>query len=107
MKETQIVKAILDYLKWTKILAWRSNNIGTYSKAREQYIFHGLKGVSDILGVLDGGKFLAIEVKTDKGKLSEYQKEFLDKVNKLGGKGFVARSIEDVVKELTFNKEEK
>jgi hypothetical protein len=30
----------------------------------------GTKGVSDILGVLPGGRFLALEVKTEKGKLT-------------------------------------
>ncbi len=58
-----------------------------------------LKGVSDIIGIFDG-KFLAIEVKTEKGKLSEHQVEFLDRVRENGGIAIVARSVEDVEQAL-------
>lgn len=56
-------------------------------------------GISDILGVWDG-KMLAIEVKAPGGKLSNEQADFLDKVNLAGGIGFVAYSVEDVIKAL-------
>ena len=36
----------------------------------------GMKGVTDILGVLPGGQFLALEVKTAKGKLTPAQADF-------------------------------
>jgi len=58
------------------------------------------KGVSDIIGVLPGGRALAIEVKTRKGKLSEHQERFLERFRSAGGLAFVARSPGDVVKEL-------
>ena len=60
----------------------------------------GNKGVSDVLGCLPGGRLLAIEIKTPNGKVSPEQKEFLGKVNALGGLAFVARGIDDVVKNL-------
>ena len=59
-------------------------------------------GTADILGVSgDGsGRFIAIEVKTPRGRLSENQKSFLDDINKCGGIGFVARSVDDVRREF-------
>ena len=58
------------------------------------------KGIADIIGVLPGGKALAIEVKTKRGRLSEYQEKFLDRFKAAGGIAFVARSPGDVIKKL-------
>lgn len=41
---------------------------------------------------------LFIEVKTEKGRLSDKQKEFRDKIEKLGGKYYLVRSFEDAKK---------
>jgi len=101
--EAQIVKAILDYLAYTKIFSWRINSgmiFGTNAKGVSYAHKLAPKGTSDIIGILPGGQFLAIEVKKPGGVLSESQKEFLDKVNALGGRAFVAYSIDDVQKEL-------
>ena len=57
------------------------------------------KGVSDIVGIYKG-KFLAIEVKTEKGKLNDHQSKFLILVKQNGGIAIVARSVHDVFKGL-------
>lgn len=57
------------------------------------------KGISDILGIWKG-RFLAIEVKTEKGRVTDHQKEFLRHVNQSGGLGFVARSVDVVIDQL-------
>lgn len=59
----------------------------------------GTPGISDIIGCWNG-KMLAIEIKSEKGKLSPAQQTFLDNVNKNGGIGFVARSAMDVIQQL-------
>ncbi len=46
----------------------------------------GKVGSSDIIGILPDGKFLAIECKSDKGRLSEAQKIFLKKIDDMGGR---------------------
>jgi hypothetical protein len=89
MKESEITKAILSELKSMNIFAWKHWS-GAVSK----------KGISDILGVLPGGRFLAIEVKANSGKLTDHQSQFLDDVSQAGGLAFVARSIEDIRNEL-------
>lgn len=59
----------------------------------------GCPGSPDIIGVFKG-RFLGIEVKSKCGKLRPEQKEFLENIIKNGGIAFVAKSIEDVEKNL-------
>jgi penicillin-binding protein-related factor A (putative recombinase) len=95
--EKDIQKSILEYLQAKRIFCWKQATTGIYKPDGTGYIPVGLKGVSDILGVLSGGRFLAIEVKRPSGKLSEAQVEFLQNINLHGGLGFVAHSIDDVI----------
>jgi len=96
--EGLVLGAIMDYLKARQIYAWRNNSgavkVGTPEASR--YVRYGRKGSSDILGILDDGRFLAIEVKSAKGKATPEQVEFLADITKRGGVAFVARSIEDI-----------
>ena len=102
MKETEIQKACLEWLQWQGYLAWRNNTAGIYDQKKGVYRFHGMKGVSDILCCLPpDGKLLAVEVKAPRGKPTEYQKEFLDKVNDAGGIGIVVTSVDDLEKALS------
>lgn len=55
-------------------------------------------GFSDLFGVLPGGKALFLEIKSEKGKPSEAQTNFLNTVSKTGALSGVARSFEDVLK---------
>lgn len=57
------------------------------------------KGISDIIGIYQG-RPLAIEIKTDRGRLSEYQEKFIERWRAAGGIGIVARSPGDVIKAL-------
>lgn len=101
LKEKDIENQILAWLWSKRIFAWKNQSVGVFDPIRKIYRksnnkFH-LNGVSDILGVYNG-KFLAIEVKSNSGKLTENQKEFLERIKSYGGIGIVARSIEDVEK---------
>lgn len=96
--ESDIQYTILVYLKSRGIEAWRNNNVGVYNRARDTYVFNGRRGVSDILGILPDGRFLAIECKTEKGQLTHDQYLFLTMINDNNGLAFCARSI-DFVKE--------
>ena len=93
--EQHIQKQILDYLRFRGIFCWKNNTAGIYVKARDTYIPSHAPGVSDILGVLKGGRFLAIEVKAEKGRVSPHQQMFLDSINEAGGLAFVASSVEE------------
>ena len=63
----------------------------------------GTAGVSDLIG-FDGPRFLAVEVKTPSGRLSEEQCAFLNAVNSAGGLAFCARSVEEFVDKLNNSK---
>lgn len=56
-------------------------------------------GASDIICCING-KFVAIEVKTETGKVTELQRLFIKRVIDAGGKAFVARSVDDVISEM-------
>lgn len=76
------------------INCWRNNT------GRKGNVSFGMVGSSDILGIMTGGRFLAIEVKKPGGKLSEAQRDFIEDINIRGGLAFMATCIEDVEKEL-------
>ena len=97
VKEADVQRQILGWLKYQRKyvpMFWR-NNTGAV-RLDKRFIRFGAVGSSDILGILNDGRLLAIEVKSAKGKLTKYQKDFIDGVNSAGGVAFVARSIDDV-----------
>ena len=89
MKETEIQSQILTYLSFMGVEAWR-NNVG-----RRGGIRFGVKGMPDIEGCLPDGRYLGIEVKTAKGKLSEDQVRFHKRILRNNGVIFVARSLDE------------
>ena len=103
MKESIIQKLILaefGALPWLRI--WR-NNSGALKDQRGQLITYGLKGSADILGLLSPeGRFLAIEVKNERGKQNESQIAFEKMIKSMGGIYILARSVEDVYKGLNL-----
>jgi len=102
-KEQSIQHAILDYLALMRIVAWKNSNVGIYNKKTRSFIPSHTRGVSDILGILPTGRFLAIEVKRPKQKPTEEQQLFLDTINENGGLAFVAHSIDDVEDNLPLD----
>ena len=55
-------------------------------------------GFSDIFGLTSDGRFIAIEVKTSTGRVSDKQENFLRVIRENGGIAGVARSVEDARK---------
>ena len=98
--ETKLKRAITSFLKRTGIFTFHVlQGLGAY------------KGISDRVGLfakkvkcphckkkfMCEGHLLAIEVKSPKGKLSEYQKDFLEEIEKRGGIAIVAWNIDDLI----------
>jgi hypothetical protein len=52
-------------------------------------------GVSDLIGWTEGGRFVAVEVKGPRGRVTDEQKAFIDLVRRSGGLAGVARSVEE------------
>lgn len=97
--EKVIENQILDYLKIKKIFAFKVNKTGIYDPKKKTFRLnrgrHNMNGISDIIAVVEG-RFVAIEVKTKTGRVSEHQKTFLANVREKGGVGIIARSVGDV-----------
>ena len=95
-KESDLKRQILKYLAYCGIFAWNNRNVGVWNAKYQKYIPSQIKGISDIIGILPDGRFLAIEVKREGNKLTEWQKRFLNEINMRKGVGIVAYSVEDV-----------
>lgn len=60
------------------------------------------KGVPDLI-CCQKGRFIGIEVKTETGRVSPEQEEFIRRINEAGGLAFVARSLDDVIETLQLS----
>lgn len=104
LTEKQIENDILRYLKLTGYFVFKIKSVGTFDPKLGRFRRSSpmyMKGVSDILGILPDGRFLAIEVKSEKGRVSPVQAIFIDEIISRGGVAFVARSLSDVQAEFT------
>jgi hypothetical protein len=97
--EGAVVKACLEYLTLRGAFVWR-NNSGALRNKKGRPVFFGKVGSSDILGVLPGGRFIAVECKAPNGRLSEPQLDFLTEIERMGGLAVIAKSVEDLEKAL-------
>jgi len=109
LSESQIQRAILDYLAARHVLAFRMNT-GTMTseyKGKKRLMRFGVPGMADILAFpphqVASDRFCAvmwIEVKSEIGRQSETQQSFQEQVEREGHKYIVARSVEDVIEAL-------
>jgi len=101
MSEIQLQKAILDYLAYQKNIYFiRSNSFAGKIQRKNGsigWIKNNKKGCPDIIVCRDG-KFIGLEVKTDKGRMSDSQKQAQDDIIKSGGWYYIVKSLEDVMK---------
>lgn len=68
--EGAVVRSCLDYLAVRGIMAWRNNSGATHTERKDGsrgFVRFGRVGSADILGVLPGGRFLAVECKAPRG----------------------------------------
>ena len=85
MKEADIVRAILKYLKTVPdCFAWKEHG-GMW----------GTAGIPDIICCI-GGKFVAFEVKTETGKTTALQEATSRKIHGCGGSAQIVRSVSEV-----------
>lgn len=85
MKEAEIVKAIMTYLKTVPgCFCWKEHG-GMY----------GTAGIPDIIACINGN-FFGFEVKTGRGKPTRLQEAVIRKINAAGGTALVVRTVEEV-----------
>jgi len=96
--ENSITNAILTYLNCQpNTFAWRNNTTGIYDSRKKCYRSrtgkYNIKGVADILGITNDGRFIAIEVKRPGGRASREQQYYLSRIKALGGIAGIATSV--------------
>lgn len=102
--ERDIQKDILAMLEIHPSVAWAHRmNVGAHSVAnprtgKSRFVRYGFVGMSDILGQMKNGQFLAIEVKRPGNTPTEDQHAFLDAVSAAGGVSGWADNLDDAIK---------
>lgn len=85
----------LDALKRAGCIAWRCNS-GRVQTRKGSWVTLSPSGTPDIVGMTVNATFLALELKTTKGKLSDDQADWLFRASQLGAICGVARSESDI-----------
>jgi ketopantoate reductase len=98
----EMTKQILRWLNMNGFVAWRNNTMGVWDAKKKIYRkHHGRKGVSDILGVQKKtGRFIGVEVKFGKDKLSKEQELFINDINRSGGFAIAVYSFADFLEKI-------
>lgn len=112
-KETKIQNQILLSLSNAGCTVWRVETSGvwvgrqihkdgdTVTLANARMFLSGLcKGGSDIIGIDPIGRFLAVEVKTETGRPTKEQLNFINAVKAAGGIAGIARSPREALELL-------
>lgn len=104
MKESEIQRAILDWLALTGYSAWKMP-LGGMKVGGGFSAANKLKGFPDIFGICkyQKGRLFTIEVKSAKGRLSEKQIEWMNKLEALGVITIVARDVQAVKDGLKYH----
>lgn len=104
MTEADIQRSIMLALSQAGCLIWR-NNTGCLKNPAGIPIKFGIgnPGGSDLIGITSTGRFVALEIKTPKGRATPEQLRFIEAVRKHGGIAGIARSVEDALSLLNGN----
>lgn len=98
-RESDIQRAICDYLALRKHLFWRSNNVPVFDRSRGAFRAlpkYTMRGLPDITVIRPGGKYCGLEVKQKGSYQSPEQKEFQRLCKTNGGEYHVVHSIDEV-----------
>ena len=100
VRENAVINAVDELLTLYRIPHWRINS-GALKTPSGQLVRFGATGMSDFYAIGPAGISVWIECKRPKGgRLSEAQKEFLDCINRNGGVGIVANSVDSLENQL-------
>lgn len=98
MKESELLSYAITILKQSGLVWWRNPVGAVRHQVGGKVIFKPspIKGMPDLSGVFPSGRLFCIELKTDKGKLSPEQSEWITKLNMSGAMAIVLRSKEEI-----------
>ena len=98
--EAAALVEVLKALRTHPAVAWAERMNTGAAKVGNRFIRFGWPGCPDVLGQLKDGRFLAVEVKAQAGRLRPEQALFLARIRAAGGVAFVARDCRDVLLQL-------
>ena len=99
MKEKRLQNEILRAFgtkRWMRL--WRANT--GVAQIGSRVVRFGVPGQADLTGILPGGVRLEVEVKSDRGRQTEDQRNFQRMIERFGGVYVLARSVDDVERAL-------
>jgi len=94
--EKDVLRGCLDYLRIRHHLVARINNGAFETKGGGWIRCTDVPGIADIIGVTFDGRALAVECKSNKGRLSKAQEIFRAAWIARGGLYVLARSVDDL-----------
>lgn len=103
--EAAALMEVLKALRAHPAVCWCERMNSGAARMGARFVRFGWPGCPDVLGQLNDGRLLGVEVKASKGKLRPEQAVFLDRIRGAGGVAFVARDLRDVLRELDIAKE--
>ena len=99
MKEKRIQNDILRAFGSKRSMRlWRANVLA--ARMGDRFVRAGVPGQADLTGILPGGKRLEVEIKSERGRQTEDQRNFQRMIAWFGGVYVLARSVEDVAQAL-------
>lgn len=104
-KEAAALVEVLKALRTHPAVAWCERMNSGAVRIGGRFLRFGWPGCPDVLGQLNDGRLLGVEVKGPAGKLRPEQAVFLDRIRAAGGVAFMARDLRDVLRELQPTKD--
>ena len=95
----ELLKAAMEYLELRGVFAWPNNTGGAMVKGGH-FMRFGTRGSPDIIGILPGGRFLGVEIKVGRDRLSKAQHVFATHIRGAGGRFIECRQLEDIEEAL-------
>ena len=98
--EAAALVEVLQALRAHPAVVWCERMNSGATRIGTRWVKFGFIGCPDVLGQLNDGRLLGVEVKAKTGRLRPEQAIFLERIRGAGGVGFVARDCRDVMREL-------
>lgn len=105
LSERDIQRAVFDHIKARGVpgvVAWHTPNGGIHQAGRRRAINAGqgvVSGIPDVIAIKQGTMF-ALELKRDKGRVSEAQRDTLDRLAFAGAVVAVAHGLDAAIEQL-------
>ena len=99
-RHTELVRAAIDVIATRGGFAWKHQN-GTFAIAGGRVMQTGKRGLPDVIGVLPGGRLVAVEAKVGRDPVSDEQTHVMRVLEARGALVVVVRdSIDALVEAL-------